>query len=319
MSNNFFRSILLPFVSCFLILFLFSCTSQQIILTNVEEKDANEIIVLLRSKGIEADKMAVKVATGATVQQKAGQFWDIAVAADKATNALAVLNRIGLPRKPAITLLDVFPSEGLMKTEKEENVRYQEGLNEQIASTIRNIDGIIDVDVQISIPKQNIFNPEAEKEKPTASVYVKHDGVADDPNNLIVQKVKRYVSGSIIDLEYEDVTVITDRARFTDVSLNSLGGVMVPNDYVNVWSITIAKSSVARFRVILFVLCFLLLIFLLAVIWLVWKFQKIVLDVKNLKGLFSPKPMEMSMLQEKKEASEVEESPETEKKEEGEE
>lgn len=292
------RKVSLLLATLTLAFLLTSCGAQHTILTNVTERDANQIIVLLESKGIKAEKMLVK--TSGAGAQSSVNLWDISVERNKGTEALAILNRIGLPRRPGVSLLELFPSQGMMKTDTEEQIRYIEGLNEQLATTLRKIDGVLDVEVQISVPKEDAFNPDADKEFPRASVFVKHDGILDDPNNLLTQKIRRYISGSIVDLRYEDVTVVTDRARFTDINLRSLepSSEATPwgnHDFVKIWSIVVSSDSAGSFRTILFLFCFFMLLLILAFAWSAWKFQGAFKQIKSFKSFFSTKPMNVTI------------------------
>lgn len=292
------KKISLLFVSLTLMLLLSSCGTEEKILTNVTERDANQIIVLLESKGIKVKKSLVK-SSGAAAQSSEN-MWDIIVEHGKGTEALAVLNRIGLPRPSGMTLLELFPSQGMMKTDTEEKIRYNEGLNAQLANTLRQIDGVLNVEVQISFPQEDTFNPDAAKEYPRASVFIKHDGILDDPNNLLPQKIKRYISGSVVDLRYEDVTVVTDRARFTDVNLKALEPKSEKNpfggqDFVKIWSIIVSNDSAASFRTILFLFCFFSLVFILALGWAAWKFQGVFKQMKGFKSFFSTEPMNITL------------------------
>ncbi len=64
-------------------------------------------------------------------------------------------------------------------------------------------------------------NPQAPAQRVTAAVYVKHQGIVDDPNSHLISKIKRLVAGSVTGLDINDVTVISDRSRFTDVTLKA--------------------------------------------------------------------------------------------------
>lgn len=277
-----------------MIFMLSSCSHHDdMILTNVTERDANQIIVLLESKGIEAKKEVIK-AQGAGADTSVSMF-NIYVEGGKSVEALAILNRIGLPRKQGVSLLELFPQQGMMKTDKEEQIRYNQGLNEEIASTIQMIDGVLAAEVQIAFPETNAFNPDQAVEYPRASVFIKHDGFLDDANSLTVQKIRRFVAGSVLNLRYEDVTVVTDRARFTDISVASVEpkSVATPwgqQDYVKIWSIIVAEQSVSSFRTILFLFCLFTIVFVLALGWSFWKFQNFFKSPEQLKQFFSPEP-----------------------------
>ena len=56
----------------------------------------------------------------------------------------------------------------------------------------------------------------------TASVYVKHRGILDNPNSLLVTKIKRLVSSAIPGLEIDNVSVVSDRALYADITLEQV-------------------------------------------------------------------------------------------------
>lgn len=188
-------------------------------MNNLDEREANEIIVFLSTKGIPATKVQAASEGGAGPGKAV--MWNIVVDSDQANEAMGLLNQVGLPRRRSENLLGIFSNVGLVPSGMQEKIRYQAGLAEQIASTIRKIDGVLDADVQISFPEEDPLNPNANKQKITASVYVKHNGILDDPNAHLTSRIKRLVSGSINGLDYDNVTVIGDRARYSE---STIGG-----------------------------------------------------------------------------------------------
>ena len=52
---------------------------------------------------------------------------------------------------------------------------------------------------------------------------MKHQGVLEDPNSHIEIKIKRLIAGSVSGLSYDDVAVISDRSRFSDITLTPEG------------------------------------------------------------------------------------------------
>lgn len=256
-------------ICCFLLPLLTSCESRRTIVNGLEEREANEIVVFLSTRGINVAKVASTHATGAGAQKAV--LWDISVREDQATEAMSMLNQSGLPRKPVQNLLGIFANVGLVPSEMQDRIRYQAGLAAQIASTIRKIDGVLDAEVQISFPEENPLNPSEKKEKPTASVYVKHSGVLDDPNSHLITKIKRLVAASVPGLDFDNVTVIPDRARFSELPVGALQAGELEKPYVSVWSLIIAQESLTRFRIIFFTLTLLTLFLFLSLIWMLWK------------------------------------------------
>ncbi len=257
-----------------LLLLLAACSENRAIVNNVEEREANEIVVILATKNIPAQK--VKADTGEGAGGTTSNLWNIFVDEDDSTRAMSILTNMGLPIKKGKTLLELFAKQGLMTSEKEEKIRYQAGIEEELRNTIRKMDGILDADVQISFPTKESFLPETEAAKMKAAVYVKHRGVLDDPNNHLETKIKRLVSGSIDGLDFEAVAVISDRSHFTNLELgktNELLGTKKDQYYVNIWSMIMTKSSAMKFRVIFFIMIFLVIIFGAALGFIIYKFH----------------------------------------------
>lgn len=274
---------------------LFGCSTKSTIVNNVPEREANEIVVLLNSKGILAEKVPAPVSAvgGGSTEM----FWNINVPAEKITEALSVLNHAGLPRFKGTSLLDLFGAQGLVPSDTQDKIRYQEGLSEQLATTIRKMDGIMDANVQITFPSDDL-----PAKKITASVYVKHRGILDNPNSLAITKIKRLVSSAVPGLTIENVSVITDRALYADVNLQTPQQLQEDKQFASVWSVVIAKDSIPLFRLIFY--SFIILIFLLICFaaWLLWKFYPLIQQKGGYSSLFQTQ-------QYKKETAALEETP----------
>jgi type III secretion protein J len=296
MSNFFIRLFNLKKVQFFLIpmlaFLLTSCEKTNTIISGLDEREANLIVVFLESKGIKA--MKIKAATsGGVGGEQTGPKFDIGVDDNRSIEAMSILNRNGLPRKQGTNLLDLFAKQGLITSDKEETIRYQAGLAQQITNTILMIDGVIDATVQLSFPPEEATLTEGAKEPITAAVYVKHQGVYDDPNAHLDNKIKRIVSGSVTGLDISNVTVISDKSRFTDVYADPMVEISAKtsNDYVKIWNIVLNKDSALRFRVIFFVLIFLGILFAVTMGWLFWKFYPIIRKHGGFKELLNPTPL----------------------------
>jgi len=269
MAKYFYR-----LISLFALLLLVGCDTNETIVNNVVERDANEILVFLASKGIDAQKVITPSAgVGATAP---ANLYSIVVSSNQSIDAMAILNKVGLPRPQGITLLDLFAKSGLMSSTMEDTVRYQAGMAEQIKNTIRKIDGVIDADVQISYPPATTNQaPGTVPPKTTAAIYVKHQGILEDPNSHIEVKIKRLVSGSINGLDYNNVFVISDRSRFTDITLSPEGEMISAKPlqtYTSIWGLIMTQGSIGRFKVIFFSIILLLLALLGGFAWLSYRF-----------------------------------------------
>ena len=294
-----------------------SCDKQEIIAHDLVEREANEILVYLSGQGIEAKKVKQETSGGGG---GGAALWNISVSAGKKREAMAVLSRAGLPRRQGQSLLQLFKESGLVPSEMQQTIRYQAGLSEQIASVIRKIDGVIDADIQLSFPKEDPLNPEAEKGKVTASVYVKHNGVLNDPNSFLIQKIKELVAGAVPDLGFDNVTVVPDLARLRDIDILTGTDDLKSGDIslVSIWTLIIAKESVTRFRIIFFSFFVAILLLVFAIIWLLWKILPALSSLGGMSALLSmsplrpaaPEPLEEKKTKKKKEEDEDEDEEE---------
>jgi len=276
---------------CLCLPLLTGCESRRIIVNSLEERDANEILVFLSSKGVDAVKVQNAGAGGAGGGNKV-VLWDISVDSNQALEAMAYLNQAGLPRRRSQNLLNIFTGAGLVPSEMEQKIRYQAGLAEQIASTIRKMDGILDAEVQISTPEEDPLNPTQKKQPITASVFVKHNGILDDPNSHLVSKIKRLVAAGVHNLDPDNVTVVGERARYNDlpVEFNPASN-EESKQYVSVWTLTIAKDSLTRFQLIFFSFVSVILVYSIVLIWLGWKTYPLIKAQGGLKTLLHIKPL----------------------------
>lgn len=283
--RTFFRAVSL----LTLLILLAGCEGNQSIVNNIQEREANEIVVFLASKGIDAQK--VQAATSATAVTAATNMYDIMVSSEDSTEAMALLNRNGLPRRQGTTLLELFAKSGLLSTDREETIRYQAGLAEQLRNTIRKIDGVLDADVQLSFPTGEQI-PGAPQQKTTAAVYIKHLGMLEDPNRHMETKIKRLLAGSVNGLAFDDVSVISDRACFSDITLDPTSEIYGPKNlqqtYVSIWSMVMTKSSLSRFRLIFFSMVILILLLAGALGWIIYKFYPQLMPSKEERPPSSP-------------------------------
>lgn len=280
------KSLIVLFFFAIIAFAMTGCESKKTIVNGLDEREANEILVLLARESIPAYKL--KEAEGGGGGSKV-TLWDIAVDSQDATRAMAILSANGLPRRRGQNLIELFSSGGLVPSDMQEKIRYQAGLADSIASTIRKIDGIVDADVQLSFPEEDPLNPTATKGQITASVYVKHTGVLDDPNSHLITKIKRLVASSVAGLSFDNVTVIPDRTRFSEMNVSR--EMASQQDLVRVWTLVVARESLTRFQTIFFTLCLLVLILAFCTFWSIWKLLPLLKKRGGLKQLFHLSPL----------------------------
>ena len=248
---------------------LFSgCDRSREVVHDLTEREANQILVFLGDRNIPAQKV-MQLAAGAGGQGPT--LYMVTVHVSLYQLALKELTEAGLPRPASRGKLDVFGEGGLVATEREEQIKYQATVEQELAAAIRGVDGVLDARIALSVPEEDPLNPDAEKKPKTASVYIKHQGVLDDPNSHLITKIKDYVSGAVDGLEFKNVTIFADRARFGGSS--DLQGLRdEEKQFVVIWSMTVGKDSVSRFQLIFAGLIIGILVLSILLIVVLWKF-----------------------------------------------
>lgn len=295
-------SVLLLFCALFV---LTGCESKKRIVYSLDQNEANEILVFLASKGIDAEKD--KSTEGGGGGGSKVLLWDIVVNSSDANEAMRQLNQQGLPRRPGQSVLGIFSTGGLVSSDLQEKIKYRAALAAQLASTIRKYEGVLDADVQVSFPEEDPLNPGKTKGRITASIWVSHSGILDDPNSHLATKIKRFVASAITGLSYDDVSLVSQRSRVGEA--HEEGQIKEEEkELVNVWSLIIAKDSISRFRWIFFSFSLLILALGLTLVWMTWKTYPLLSQHGGFKSLFSLKPLTSEPEADKKEEASAKES-----------
>jgi flagellar M-ring protein FliF len=127
----------------------------------------------------------------------------IAVVSGQESKARVALAGQGLAAgtsQPGYELLD---KQKLGASTFQQQIAYQRALEGQIAQTISQIDGISNAQVQLTLPKDDLFT--TEKQPATAAVLLSADSAALDPS--AVRGIASLVASSVQDLKPSNVTI----------------------------------------------------------------------------------------------------------------
>lgn len=183
------RRLTLAAAACALAL-LAGCGEQELY-SQLSERQANEMVAVLRSAGLPGEK-----------QSREGKFSVMTSRADFPA-AVRALNAQGYPREQFDSIGKVFKREGFVSSPLEERARLVHALSQEISNTIASIDGVVHARVHLVVPERH---PLADKPRPAAaSVFIKHR--PDKDMTAQVAQIKALVVNSIDGLPYDNVTV----------------------------------------------------------------------------------------------------------------
>jgi len=187
------------------VLFLAGCESQELF-SDLTEVEANEIVAVLFSADLKANKSADK---------KSGSY---KIFTDKSSfsEAVAILQARGLPRERFESVGDVFQKDGFVSSPLEERARLNYAMSQELSRTISNIDGVMMARVHLAVPKKAHLADSVEPS--SASVFVKHR--ADVDLSKSVGKIKSLVVTGLENLPYDNVTVGLFPAEFQSIPLD---------------------------------------------------------------------------------------------------
>lgn len=171
---------------------LLAACSEQELYGQLSERQANEMVAVLRGAGITAEKTS----------QEGGKF-SVTTSRDDFSQAVRTLNAQGYPRETFDNMGKVFKREGFVSSPLEERARLMHATSQEIANTIADIDGVVTARVHLVMPERN---PLVDKPQPAAaSVFIKYR----PDKNLAAQvtQIKALVVNSIEGLSYDNVTV----------------------------------------------------------------------------------------------------------------
>lgn len=171
--------------------------------SNLTEAEANQILAVLMSNGIPAEKAA-----------RGKEGFTVTVDSKDMLRAIALLKDTGYPRNSRESIGKVFQKSGIMSSPFEERVRYIYALGEEVAQTLSNIDGVVTARVHIVLPDAPQLGQPV---KPSsAAVFIKHQPGVD--LDFFVPQIRRLVSSAIEGLEYSAVTVVLAEAAPTKIA-----------------------------------------------------------------------------------------------------
>lgn len=201
-KTNSYHSIHYCLAALFSLVFFISGCSQSI-LTSRTEDEANIALATLTRSGIRAKKV-----------ENGRNSFNVEVRSGDIDLAVSVLSAANLPRAEEPGLAELFPEPGLVSSPAEERARYQLAVSGDLSGSLRRLEGVRDARVHLGMPENNNRRTARKPEPPPkASVLllVEPEKLQSIESKKIL--IKQLVSGGVIGLETEAVTVFITQAK----------------------------------------------------------------------------------------------------------
>ena len=188
---------ILPAFACAAALLLAGCDGEATLHSGLEEQQANLVMAALLDAGIECHKSPGEEGT-----------WNVSVVESRFAEAVNLLEKAGLPRRPHQGIGEVFKKTGMISSPSEERIRFMDALAQDLAKTISGIEGVVDARVHVVLPENDPFARHVLPSSAAVAIRSRWDADLTD----IVPSVKGLVKNAIEGLQYEKimVTVLRD-------------------------------------------------------------------------------------------------------------
>ena len=172
-------------------LLLSACEAE--LYSNLDQRQANEMVATLQQHGIPAQRTAVK----------GGQY---TVMVDKArfAESITILKDAGLPKEEFQTMGQVFKKDGLVSSPTQERAQMIFALSQELSGTVSEIDGVLSARVHLVLPENDPLRQQLVPS--SASVFIRHR--SDAPVGNLVPQVKMLVANGVAGLSYDKVSVV---------------------------------------------------------------------------------------------------------------
>jgi type III secretion protein J len=199
--------------------------------SGLEERDANEIVSALASRGFEASK---------TPEKGRKPTFSVEVGSSNVTEAVRVLNELKLPRPARSLTRELVAQPGLVESPTAERARQLEGVEGDLEQALESLDGVASAAVELAIP---LTPPRAGQPSPPARASVLLRVQADAQKRIDEQResIRALVAGSVEGLRIDDVTLFIDAAQVRVPTLVQTIGPPKPL----VWAVLVAMLAFA--------------------------------------------------------------------------
>jgi type III secretion protein J len=217
--------------------------------TNLDERQANEMVAALARSGIPAERSLAKN----------GRL-SIAVDQQRFAEAIEVLRAIGLPRNSYANLGEVFKNDGLVSSPVEERARLIFALSQELSESVSSIDGVLSARVHLALPENDLMKRTLLPS--SASVFIRYR--ADAPVPALVPQIKMLVTNGVEGLSYDKVAVVLVPVAAEEVQAQG-------NKLQTFLGLRLDQASIAGARTIAVAVGVLVLALVAAIAGLAWR------------------------------------------------
>ena len=216
--------------------------------TNLSEREANKMVAALLRDGIAAQRKV----------QDDGRM-TVTVPEDRLSQAVTLLDEVGLPEQKFSNMGDVFKGNGLVSSPVQERAQMVYALSEELSHTVSQIDGVLSARVHVVLPDNDLLKRVISPS--SASVLIRYEPGTDV--DQLVPQIKTLVANSISGLAYDGVSVTAIKA-----AVRAQDSAPPLKSFLGLWML---EGSIAKAKAIFFAGLILLLGLAGTLAWHLWR------------------------------------------------
>lgn len=170
---------------------LLGCDNQ-LLLSNLNQRQSNEVLALLQEHGVEANRKH---------DNKSGD--SIRVAPNNFVIAVDLLRQYNLPSKDPVEIIQAFPGDSLVASPQAERTRLLSLIEQRLEQSLLAIPHVVNARVHVSYP---LNGNGTVKQAQKISSLVTYSG-NEDPK-MMMNKIKLFLNSSFADTSYDNVSVV---------------------------------------------------------------------------------------------------------------
>lgn len=203
---------------------------RDVLYAHLDEQQANQVLAALIEHGVDARKRA----------SEHGDGWEILLDRQDMPTAVAVLHNAGLPHRSA-DVDAMFEKKGLVSSPVEDKQRYVYAREQQLGRTLRQLDGVVDAYVYLSIPDKNPLSEKPEVGSASVIIIAQPDA---DIKSQITDIKAAVMNGTRSLTDPTRVSVTTFRRTPTPVSVPEVRTAGLQGDVGSLLLIGVAALAV---------------------------------------------------------------------------
>lgn len=181
-----------------LLFLLVGCHTEEAVLENLSEHNANLVLVALFDHSIHARKISLKGRQGTSYQ--------VMVKKSQYVEALKILLESDLPTEESLSLKDVFPpgQSGVIPTKSEEIARLTLAQKGEVENMLKSLPLVMSAKVVINLDNPSIFKDPPKKTASIALIVREKDADFQKLND----EVKHLAKAALGPIDLEDISVV---------------------------------------------------------------------------------------------------------------